>query len=411
MPAWTPILEQPSPLASQSIRINWNGYTSTSSLDLLREAQLYESNDDYESAEASYKKALAVFERLLPVNHPDVRTAVYGLANLCAQRGRTKDADRALDWLTEKYMSNFGSRHRLTAEHVLRVSEMLDGWGRPIDALELLSKAKQCFSSQNNAGEGASRCLDSDTSDNGTTVRFPHAEHAAATDLSNLTLDLSTAEHIDQQLNATSIHVEGTDMSILPVISAIVDHCNSNPCEHGARGLRARADVVRLYYRAGDAINARSSLFSADSAFQGLWTLKNKFGKHDAVSSSLQILEQCIIAGEYQLADEWSNLMQDRINDKLGPDHKGAILLLFYVGIMFQKQKCWNYAKPRFEQALAAALSSDAPEVHLLRSLEDALDAGQYFGLGTKYEGLAAKTSLCFMEEMIEAADPDGLVL
>ena len=50
----------------------------------------------YDEAEPIYKRSLAILEKVLGPQHPDIRAALQGLSALYRAQGRNKEADRLL---------------------------------------------------------------------------------------------------------------------------------------------------------------------------------------------------------------------------------------------------------------------------------------------------------------------------
>jgi tetratricopeptide (TPR) repeat protein len=56
-------------------------------------AALYQAQGQYAEAEALYKRSLAIKEKALGPDHPDVATSLENLAVLCRATNRAKEAD------------------------------------------------------------------------------------------------------------------------------------------------------------------------------------------------------------------------------------------------------------------------------------------------------------------------------
>lgn len=142
VPRWTPAPDSSLPANQYTMRLSWNGCTTTEAMTRFREAQESDRQGDAEGAERQFRDALAAFEHLLPPMHEDTKTAAYSLAAFYARRGRMQEASNLLDWMSEKHIERWGLRSKPTIDHVLRVVDLLNSWLRPQDALAFLEKAE-----------------------------------------------------------------------------------------------------------------------------------------------------------------------------------------------------------------------------------------------------------------------------
>ena len=55
-------------------------------------ASLYQDTRRYAEAELLYQRAIAILEKALPPDHPNLRTGRYNYASLLDQLGRTNEA-------------------------------------------------------------------------------------------------------------------------------------------------------------------------------------------------------------------------------------------------------------------------------------------------------------------------------
>ncbi len=66
--------------------------TPTSPSGSTTSPALYQDTGRYAEAEPLFQRAIAIIEKALPPNHPNLRTARYNYAGLLDQLGRTNEA-------------------------------------------------------------------------------------------------------------------------------------------------------------------------------------------------------------------------------------------------------------------------------------------------------------------------------
>lgn len=380
---WTPAPDSSLPANQYTMRLTWNGCTTTEAMTRFREAQERDQQGDAEGAERQFRDALAAFEHLLSPTHEDTKTAAYSLAAFYARRGRMQEANNILDWMSEKHIERWGLRSKPTTDHVLRVVELLNSWLRPQDALAFLEKAKdylwqpdpracgqgvQHLSSIPNNGN-VTHGISSPASSAFRTVPFPENSSSG--------IAVNPSFMVDDQLRSAGAHVRANDESIEPLLLSLIAQCGQNPGKLAAQDLRGRAALIELYRKSGRTDAAVEELSKAQASFLATWKLDGKITK-ELIDASLEVAIQSLKSAQYNDADDMFHMMQDRVVETFGPDHSRTIWILIRIGLMYQNENRWNDAKPRFEQALAASMTANGLDDALTRSLEAALENEHY---------------------------------
>lgn len=365
------------------MRVNWNGFTTTEAMAMFRDAQDSDRQGDAEGAEKQFRHALGAFVELLSPTHEDTKTAAYYLASFYARRGRMREADNILDWMTEKHMERWGLRSRPTVDHVLRVVDLLTRWFRPQDALAFVEKAKDCLWQPDPHAYGQGAQQSSDPPINGslnpqTNSPILHTLRTAAL------RESASSEIVDYQLRSARAHVAADDPSIEPLLLSVIAQCEQHHHKFAAQNLRAIAELIELYGKSGRLDAAVEEHSKAYAVFLTIWRQDGTITK-DLINASLDVAAQSLKLN-YSEAEEMFHAMQDRAVETLGPDHKRTIWILIRIGLMYQNANRWKDAQPRFEQALAASMTANGLEDALTKSLEAALENEHYSFLNSDPE-------------------------
>ena len=77
-------------------------------------AALYQARGEWKRAEVLYRRALAMKERVLPADHPDIATTANNLAIVCRHRGRPEEASALYGRALEILQRTLGPAHPAT---------------------------------------------------------------------------------------------------------------------------------------------------------------------------------------------------------------------------------------------------------------------------------------------------------
>ena len=109
------------------------------SLNLL--ANLYHAQGNYAGAESLYKGSLAIREKSLGSDHPLVADALSNLAILCSDQGRLADAERFYKRSLAIYEKTLGPDHSVVARSLSNLASLYLVQGRYADAGPLLKQS------------------------------------------------------------------------------------------------------------------------------------------------------------------------------------------------------------------------------------------------------------------------------
>ncbi len=104
-------------------------------------AGLYDDQGRYAEAEPLYKRALAIYEKALGPDHPDVALALNNLAALYDKQGRTAEAEPLHKRALAVFEKALGPDHRDVATALNSLASLYDDQGRYAEAEPLLKRA------------------------------------------------------------------------------------------------------------------------------------------------------------------------------------------------------------------------------------------------------------------------------
>ena len=116
----------------------FQNHTFTHFESIERKATRLERENGGYAAEERYREALAGFEHILSPTHKHTVALAYQFAAFLANHDRMNEADRILNWVTEKHIRRWGTNHQNTLKHLLHVSKLLNGWSLSDEALSVL---------------------------------------------------------------------------------------------------------------------------------------------------------------------------------------------------------------------------------------------------------------------------------
>ena len=103
-------------------------------------AVLYDNQGRYADAEPLYKRSLAIREKALGPDHPDVATSLNNLAVLYENQGRYADAEPLYKRSLAIFEKALGPDHPDVAQSLNNLAELYDNQGRYADALPIVRR-------------------------------------------------------------------------------------------------------------------------------------------------------------------------------------------------------------------------------------------------------------------------------
>ena len=106
---------------------------------------LYRLEKRYAEAEALYRRALAIWEKVLGPEHREVATGLNNLAETCYQQGRYQEAESLLQRSLAIKEKVFGSDHPDVAETLKAYAQVLRKMKQKANAITLEARAKAIY--------------------------------------------------------------------------------------------------------------------------------------------------------------------------------------------------------------------------------------------------------------------------
>jgi tetratricopeptide (TPR) repeat protein len=386
------------------LQLVWNGHTRSDIENIYREAQLLERTGKLGDAEPKLCQALAGLENLLTPTHEDTNKVAYHLANFYARNNRMKDADMVLNRIIDAHMRQWGIEHKKTIAHLTHIADLFHDWSRAEDAVTLLSRAADVHQRllQNTASAF------SEPEGGRVEIAFPrYLPHGntppANPPANNSTLDSNQSDptQIEYQISLTKarISASGTgDEDVEKVLLGLAKQCERYPCRMAAQILEINHALVELYQTLSPE-KVSKGLIDAEKAF---WIIMKSDGEKTSLlfQAAVDLTSLHVKNERYVPADLMFKEIQSEAVEKFGIDDDATISILINIGVIYQNQLRWSDAQPRFEQALAAAMTANGLESSITQQLEEALENRCYVMIAPECQGIPSKAgkngSHCF---------------
>ena len=365
----TPVVEA---LDKQPQRVAWSGLTSADIETIHMEGHSFEDAEDWDKAEVKFRDALAGCQFLLSPTHEYTKLLTYHLAQFYANSNRMKDADTLLDWMSDSIVSQVSMRDENFTRHLSKIAELLRKWSRIEEAKAFgLAVVDLIYASQHEI-EGLAAA---------TSTRIPHINYTKlsasktqpARAPQEFFLALDNPMLIDSQLSLAMTYVEAKDAGIEKRLLVLIRKCEAEPQRLATQLLEATSALVELYERLGDSKNLDEALRRSRDC---LW----KFSVQDyqnVIHLPRVAIEAAKVHAKYGRHDSAAAMFTKIESDAaraFGEDDDRLISLLIGNGIWFHDQNRWSDSRPRFEQALSAALGRHMKGCGLVERLERTLE-------------------------------------
>ena len=384
----TPILNA---LQEKPPRMVWDGLTC---LDILTIHELGHSLDEvgeWDEAEESFRQALAGCQVLLSPAHEHTRIFTYHLADFYAQHDRMADADKLLDWMTDRILYRFGATENLVVAHLLKTAELLRRWRR-LDEAKAFGIVLAQLVSATHVQQGGSATEASTTIPRVNMPRSLVIGAASTQGLGNLFIPLNTEgmtdesraddrKLMDSKLSLALAYVEANDVRVEEFLEHIIRQCEARPENLMAHTLKAWTTMARLYQNLRKLENMDEALLRIREILMSI--SKDDYGRTKSLPLvAIESAKLYIELGRNNAAAEIFSRIECGIVDAVDPDlefpGKLASDLLIKIGVWFQDQNRWKDARPRFERALCLALAAHDFKCELVKRLETTLEDRRY---------------------------------
>lgn len=196
----------------------------------------------------------------------------------------------------------------------------------------------------------------------------------------NTSSDLTPTDEpalVTRQLDLADARAKTKDVTVEPLLLGLIAQCEKHPEKLGVQALKARSSLINLYARLGKNGEVEEALHQARAKFSTV--LKSGYKKTESIlDAAVELVGFFVRAEHYDIADTLFLEVESKAEENFGSADDRTINILIRIGMLFQGQKRWIDARPRFEQALAASMVSAGLRDDLTRRLEAALDNQHY---------------------------------
>ena len=363
---------------AQDLSLGWNGTSLSEITAMFRAAQSHASHADSERAEDMFLKALKGYGVLMGPTHEDATKVAIAVANFYTEQGRFSDADQVVEDLCKHHIDKFGIKHRRTQQVVLQVVELLNGCNRRIDALAFLGRSKELAEAD---AEEAFRKPNKRTKtrrQGSVSRRHAAAPSAKLLDAAQEITAGSDPDQVEHGIQVARTHVAAKDEAVEAFLKAIIDHCEHHGESFEIQNLRARYELSKFYCKLGQD-KLHDSIFSSAIGTAEAIIRRQKwetecFKSFETMEALLELVASVLEAGfDLQAAATFAEIGQKAEND-FGWDDERTIWAKISIGIVYQRHRSWESAKPWFEFARAASFAANGEEDGITRSLETAME-------------------------------------
>jgi tetratricopeptide (TPR) repeat protein len=360
------------------LRLQWEGKNKADLDELHREAQSSVAAGNVHDAEENYLQALAGYEAILSPTHNHTCAVAYELAEFYANIDRMNEADKVLDWLTEKHVEHLGVGHKQTRAHLIVVADMVFRWGRLDDSMTLVLRAAE------NYEESLKAPLSSEISSRARQKTY--GKHDIVRDelrlppLSGGTLAMYGDDdpvRMDYQMRVAITRAGTREHGSDSLLLRLQQQAERQPEKLAVPILEARNALIGLYSSLDEDNKYEQSLSEIESALLKIFDSKAKITEL-LLDRAVELVGQLVKAERFDQAETLLQRIQLETVKRFGEHDDVTISVLIRIGLLFQEEDRWKDARPRFEQALAASIASNGLRNMLTRRLEESLEKRAY---------------------------------
>ena len=360
------------------IPLSWEGHSRSDLIALFGSARSHASYGDYAMAEDMFLRALEGYGHMLGPTHEDARKVAFALASFYAGQGRMTDANEVIQKSCRQHITKFGIHHRRTQQFIMQVMELLNGWNRPEDALAFLARSKELAETGLDGEVVSAAKRRSSRRTEKLSRRQASARPSELSDVAHSIITDSDPARVDHGIGLARIHVTAKDRSVEGFLKIIIGHCERNHDTLMVHNLRARSELLKFYNELGmneqEVVAFMEGIEAVKNIFSTYKWEKKRFESLEIMEASLELAANVLKAGLGSSALELFRKIEHKAEDVFGWDEERTIWIKISIGIVYQKHKNWNDAKPWFEHARAASYGANGEEDGISVALDEAMD-------------------------------------
>jgi tetratricopeptide (TPR) repeat protein len=349
--------EDPEPLP-----LLWNGHTRSDVHRIFHNAQSLARTGDFETAEAMLKKSVPGYKYLLGPTHEETSKVVFTIATFYFERDRFQDAYQMLEESCRIHLQTAGIYDRRNQQHVQNVVELLNGWNREDDALAFLARAGELAKKSRtraNVTKNIHRRKSSAPS-----RRLDNAQNSLLLEAArSISDDPQNPTQLSYGLSIASTYGSTRNDAVEQILQTTINQCGQNTERLTVHRLKAWAELLRLYQRTNDTIVSKQTFQNAHNAFMNVlrgypWheRTKRKFESFQVLEAALELVAPFVKDNYLVVARRMLQMCEEKVTPVFGDDDERTIWMYISIGLMYQKYRDWNDARPWFERALSAAM-------------------------------------------------------
>ncbi|KAF4622665.1 hypothetical protein G7Y89_g14362 [Cudoniella acicularis] len=355
------------------LSISWRGHSREQLISIFESARSHAENQS-NRAEELFSTALEGYGHLLGATHEEAVKVAFAMASFYTEQGRSADADRVIEEVCRCHISKFGIEDRRTQQLILQIVEILNGWNRGTDALAFLARSKDLAET-----ETVSTTRKTQSRRRGKTAQTQKA--APGNDLLDIAQDIvstKSAARVDYGIGVARTHVAANDAAVEAFLQAIIHHCSGDLEALEIQNLKARSELLKFYNKTNQNLEQRATFLNAIEAATAVilrktWD-KQSFRSFEVLEALLE-LSASILKGSFEI-EAWGlfNQIEHKTEDDFGWDEERTIWAKINIGIIYERNKGWEYAKSWFNHAYAASIAANGDEDGITKALQVALD-------------------------------------
>ena len=345
---------------------------------VFRLAQMHADHANLEKAELLFLKALKGYGVLLGPTHEDATKVAINVAEFYTEQGQFDDADMVAEDLCQHHIRKYGIKHRRTQQVIQQVADLLNGCNRANDALAFVSRSKQL--AEADAEETFRKPKKRSKSRRQGSISPRHVATPPTKPLDNAE-EITAGSDPDQVGYGTHVartHVAANDEVLKGFLEAIADHCGHQGEVLEIQILGAACDSLKLYGNLEPKYSHNLVISSAISRAEAI-ICRQKWKKGDEKSVKImealvELAASLLKAGFGFKADATFTKIRLKAEDDFGWDNERTIWAKISIGLVYQRYRSWESAKPWFESAREASFATWGEEDWITRSLETAME-------------------------------------
>ena len=350
------------------LSLSWRGHSREHLIAVFESARSHAENQS-DKAEDLFSTALEGYGHLQGPTHEETVKVAFALASFYTEQGRVADADKVIENMCRCHITKFGIEHRRTQQLILNVVEVLNGWNRGVDALAFLARAKDLAESE--TGPATMRKAK-------TRRRGKSSPSHKLLDIAQDILSSKSAARVDYGIGVARTHVAANDVAVEAFLQAIIHHCDSDTNALEIQSLKARSELLKFYNKTNRNLE-QTAIFKSAIDVASVVMYSKKWDKQCFKSfETLEVLIELsasILRGSFE-NEAWRifNQIEHKAEDDFGWDDERTIWGKISIGIIYEKQKGWDYAKTWFNHAYAASMAANGDEDGITLALQKAFD-------------------------------------